>query len=179
MNGLASLPLRTEYRKGRDDIAKDFYMPCMSIADEYDRAVGFFNSAIYALAWPSLKTFVTRQGKMRLICSPVMKADDVAAIESGYSQKQEAHNAEALREDIRYMLSTPYLHKPTVVLATLIALEVIDVRIAFMSARSQHRRLFHDKLGIFHDGFSNTISFKGSMNETWSGLSADGNLGIS
>jgi superfamily II DNA or RNA helicase len=176
MNGLASLPLRTEYRKGRDDIANDFYMPCMSIADEYDRAVGFFNSAIYALAWPSLKAFVTRQGKMRLICSPVMKADDVAAIESGYSQRQEAHNTDVLREDIRYMLSTPYLHKPTVVLATLIALEVIDVRIAFMSATSQHRRLFHDKLGIFRDGFTNTISFKGSMNETWSGLSADGNL---
>jgi superfamily II DNA or RNA helicase len=176
MNGLASLPLRMEYRKGRDDIAKDFYLPCMSIADEYDRAVGFFNSAIYVLAWPSLKTFVSRQGKMRLICSPVMQADDIAAIESGYSQKQEAHNAEALREDIRYMLSTPYLHKPAVVLATLIALEVIDVRIAFMSSGSQHRRLFHDKLGIFHDGFSNTISFKGSMNETWSGLSADGNL---
>src|ERR1039458_444006 len=129
MNGLASLPLRTEYRKGRDDIANDFYMPCMSIADEYDRAVGFFNSAIYVLAWPSLKAFVTRQGKMRLICSPVMKADDVAAIESGYSQRQEAHNADVLREDIHYMLTTPYLHKPTVVLATLIALEVIDVRI--------------------------------------------------
>jgi superfamily II DNA or RNA helicase len=176
MNGLASLPLRTEYRKGRDDIAKDFYLPCMNIADEYDRAVGFFNSAIYVLAWPSLKTFVSRQGKMRLICSPVMQADDIAALESGYSQKQEAHNAEALREDIRYMLSTPYLHKPAVVLATLIALEVIDVRIAFMGSASQHRRLFHDKLGIFHDGFSNTISFKGSMNETWSGLSADGNL---
>ena len=176
MNGLASLPLRTEYRKGRDDIAKDFYMPCMSIADEYDRAVGFFNSAIYVLAWPSLRTFVTRQGKMRLICSPVMQEDDVAAIESGYSQRQEDRNAEALIEDISYMLATPYLHKPTVVLATLIALEVIDVRIAFMSEGSQHRRLFHDKLGIFNDGFSNTISFKGSMNETWSGLSADGNL---
>jgi superfamily II DNA or RNA helicase len=176
MNGLASLPLKTEYRKGRDDIANDFYLPCMSIADEYDRAVGFFNSAIYVLAWPSLKTFVSRQGKMRLICSPVMKADDIAAIERGYSQRQEEHNAQTLREDIRYMLSLPYLHKPAVVLATLIALEVIDVRIAFMGTASEHRRLFHDKMGIFHDGFSNAISFKGSMNETWSGLSADGNL---
>ena len=176
MRGLAALPLKTEYRKGRDDIAKEFYLPCMDVADLYDRAVGFFNSAIYVLAWPSLKTFVGRSGKMRLICSPVMQSDDVAAIESGYSKRAEAENAVALQNDIRYMLSTPYLHKPTVVLATLIALEVIDVRIAFMSSGSQHRRLFHDKLGIFHDGFSNTLSFKGSMNETWSGLSADGNF---
>ena len=58
MRGLAALPLKTEYRKGRDDIAKDFYLPCMNVADLYDRAVGFFNSAIYVLAWPSLKTFV-------------------------------------------------------------------------------------------------------------------------
>lgn len=176
MKGLAALPLKTEYRKGRDDIAKAFYLPCMEIADLYDRAVGFFNSAIYVLAWPSLKSFAGRNGKMRLICSPVMKTDDIAAIESGYSQRAEADNADALREDIRYMLSTPYLHKPTVVLATLIALEIIDVRIAFMSEGSHHRRLFHDKLGIFHDGFANTLSFKGSMNETWSGLAADGNL---
>jgi superfamily II DNA or RNA helicase len=176
MRGLAALPFKGEYRKGRDDIAKDFYLPCMEIADLYDRAVGFFNSAIYVLAWPSLKSFVGRGGRMRLICSPVMKADDIAAIESGYSQRAETSNADALREDIRYALSTPYLNKPTVVLATLIALEVIDVRIAFMSGGSQYRRLFHDKLGIFHDGFAQSLSFKGSMNETWSGLAADGNL---
>src|SRR5262249_50239481 len=62
------------------------------------------------------------------------------------------------------------------VLATLIALDVIDVRIAFMKKTPRHERLFHDKLGLFHDGFGNTVAFKGSMNETWAGLSADGNL---
>ena len=72
MSGLASLPLKTDYRKGRDNIADDFYLPCMRVADLYDRAVGFFNSAIYAIAWPSLRNFVERGGKMRLICSPVL-----------------------------------------------------------------------------------------------------------
>lgn len=64
MSGLADLPLKTDYRKGRDDIAGAFYLPCMSIAARYDRAVGFFNSAIYVIAWPSLKDFVARQGKI-------------------------------------------------------------------------------------------------------------------
>lgn len=45
-----------------------------------------------------------------------------------------------------------------------------------MKKTPRHERLFHDKLGIFHDGFDNTLAFKGSMNETWAGLSADGNL---
>ena len=176
MSGLASLPLKTDYRKGRDDIARDFYLPCMRIAVRYDRAVGFFNSAIYIIAWPSLKDFVARRGKMRLICSPVLPAHDIEAIETGYSKRFEDDNADKLLEDIRYMLSTPYLHKPTTVLATLIAIEVVDVRIAFMKRTSRHEHLFHDKLGLFHDDVGNVVAFKGSMNETWAGLSADGNL---
>jgi superfamily II DNA or RNA helicase len=176
MSGLASLPLKTDYRKGADDIANDFYLPCMRIAERYDRAVGFFNSAIYVIAWPSLKEFVGRHGKMRLICSPVLAAHDIEAIETGYSERFESENGNKLRDDIRYMLATPYLHKPTAVLATLIALDIVDVRIAFMKRTVRHERLFHDKLGLFHDGFGNTLAFKGSMNETWSGLSSDGNL---
>jgi superfamily II DNA or RNA helicase len=176
MSGLASLRLKTDYRKGRDDIAKDFYLPCMNASQGYDRAVGFFNSSIYAIAWPSLKEFVARQGKMRLICSPVLPAQDIEAIETGYSKLFEDENAHRLHDDIRYMLSTPYLHKPAAVLATLISLGIVDVRIAFMKRTARHERLFHDKLGLFSDGFGNTLAFKGSMNETWSGLSADGNL---
>lgn len=176
MSGLASLSLKTDYRKGRDDIAQDFYLPCMRIAERYDRAVGFFNSAIYIIAWPSLKDFVARHGRMRLICSPVLPAPDIEAMETGYSERFEQENGDKLRDDVRYMLATPYLYKPTAVLATLIALEVVDVRIAFMKKTPRHERLFHDKLGIFHDGFGNTLVFKGSMNETWAGLSADGNL---
>ena len=176
MSGLASLPLKTDYRKGRDDIAHDFYLPCMRTAERYDRAVGFFNSAIYVIAWPSLKDFVARNGKMRLICSPVLPSGDIEAIESGYSERFEQENSVKLRDDIRYMLSTPYLYKPAAVLATLIALEVVDIRIAFMKKIPRHERLFHDKLGLFHDRFGNALAFKGSMNETWAGLSADGNL---
>jgi superfamily II DNA or RNA helicase len=176
MSGLADLSLRTEYRKGRDDIAEEFYLPCMSVANRYDRAVGFFNSAIYVIAWPSLRSFVERQGQMRMICSPVLPPQDIEALETGYSQRFDVENAEKLRDEIRYMLSTPYLFKPAIVLASLIALDVVDIRIAFMKRTARHERLFHDKLGLFHDPFENTVAFKGSMNETWSGLSADGNL---
>ena len=161
MSGLASLALKTNYRKGRDDIAQDFYLPCMRAAVYYDRAVGFFNSAIYVIAWPSLKDFVVRKGKMRLICSPVLPPHDIHAIENGYSERFEKDNGEKLRDDIRHMVATPYLYKPTAVLATLVALEVVDVRIAFMRKTPRHERLFHDKLGLFRDDFANTVAFKG------------------
>ena len=68
----------------------------------------------------------------------------------GYDDEHEQceqDNAAKLRDDIRYMLATPYLYKPATVLATLIALDVVDVRIAFMKKTPRHERLFHDKAG--------------------------------
>jgi superfamily II DNA or RNA helicase len=173
---LANLQLKTGYRKGLDDIAVDFYMPCMSQATAYDRAVGFFNSAIYVISWPSLRDFVGRGAKMRLVCSPVLAPNDIEAISEGYGDRLESANGARLQEQIQTMLATPYLNKPTKVLASLIALGVIEVRIAFMRRVPNHERIFHEKLGLFRDERGNTVAFKGSMNETWAGLSADGNL---
>jgi superfamily II DNA or RNA helicase len=148
----------------------------MALATQYDRAVGFFNSTIYTLAWDCLRSFVERGGHMRIICSPVLSEEDIKSIQNGYGLLAERRAGEALRTQVRQMLSDPYLQKPTRVLASLIALDVIDIRIAFMEPLGRGRRLFHDKLGLFKDSFGNIVAFKGSMNETWSGLSNDGNL---
>lgn len=173
---LSDVQLKTGYRKGLDDIATDFYMPCMSQAVAYDRAVGFFNSAIYVISWPTLRDFVARGAKMRLVCSPVLAPNDVEAIGDGYSARLEAANATRLREQIQAMLATPYLNKPTKILASLVAIGVIEFRVAFMQKVPGHERIFHEKLGLFRDDSDNVVVFKGSMNETWAGLSADGNL---
>ena len=65
---LRDLKLATSYHKGINDIAEEFYLPCMQSAIKYDRAVGFFNSTIYTIAWTALKDFVERGGKIRIIC---------------------------------------------------------------------------------------------------------------
>ena len=49
-SSLAGLTLKQAYHKPEDDIAREFYLPCFSLAQWYDRAVGFFGSSIYALA---------------------------------------------------------------------------------------------------------------------------------
>ena len=69
MGTLRELPLKQAYHKPEDDIAHAFYLPCLAAAQIYDRAVGYFSSAIYVLAWPSLREFVASGGKIRLICS--------------------------------------------------------------------------------------------------------------
>lgn len=175
---LTAINLRQSYHKPEDDIAGDFYLPCLAASETYDRAVGFFSSAIYVLAWTSLKEFVHNGGRMRLICSPALTSADTDAMFEGYSQRAEADQSELVVSTFRQMVSSPVSVRPAKVLAALVAMGVIDIKIAWVTdaAGARTKRLFHDKLGIFTDAAGATVVFKGSMNETWSGLSLDGNL---
>lgn len=175
---LSELPLKQAYHKPEDDIAGAFYLPCMGRAQTYDRAVGYFSSAIYALAWPSLRQFVANDGRIRMICSPVLSTDDVSAMSEGYEARAAAAQGSRMAEEFRTLLTTPGLVKPARVLASLVALGVMDLRIAWVGAVAgpHPKRLFHDKVGLFTDSLGNAVAFKGSMNETWPGLALDGNL---
>jgi len=177
-SGLSGLPLKLAYHKGYDDIALDFYVPCMSVATSYDRAVGFFSSSIYSLAWPALVDFVRRDGKIRLICSHVLSSPDVDAIQEGYLSRLQDDHASQLLAELDRALADPARAKPTRVLACLISNATVEMRIAFLTPGVEPRahRIFHDKLGIFKDQEGKTVVFKGSMNESWAGLAADGNL---
>lgn len=178
MPSLAELDLRQSYRKPEDDIAAEFYLPCLARAYRYDRAVGYFSSAIYTLAWASLHAFIDGGGKMRMICSPVVNEADAEALKAGQTARADAELARVLCEELRRSLAAPITAKPTRVLAALVALDLLDFRIAWVGdvTGRQLQRLFHDKTGIFVDREGNAVAFKGSMNETWPGLAADGNL---
>jgi len=178
MSALTHLDLKTLYRKGTDDIAGDFYIPCMSIAVTYDRAVGFFSSTIYSIAWPAIKDFVSRDGRMRVICSPIISNEDAAALEEGYSEKKMMEFSGKVSYLIKDLLEHPDLNKPTKALAAFVSMGALELKVAFISKNSNttYNQIFHDKVGIFRDELNNSVVFKGSMNETWAGLSADGNL---
>ncbi len=175
---LSGLKLKPSYHKGQDDIASAFYLPCMARAIEYDRAVAFFSSTIYVIAWPSLKMFIEGGGKLRIVCSPALSSDDLDAMATGCESKTDPALTQKLRDQFQDMLQSPYLRQPAKVLASLVALGVLDFRIAFVSkvASSRDRRIFHDKVGIFRDTSGNAVVFKGSMNESWMGLASDGNI---
>ena len=153
MQKLKDLRIKTSYHKGRDDIADEFYLPCMNRSVTYDRAVGYFSSSIYVLAWPSLKQFISGNGHIRLLCSPFLAQRDIQALHHGAEAKEEERLIELLRKEIEMLLSSPFLSKPTRVLACLVATGILELRIAFVGQyiTPQQRRLFHDKLGIFSD----------------------------
>ncbi len=175
---LRKLDLKQAYHKPEDDIAREFYLPCLANACQYDRAVGYFSSAVYVLAWSSLRKFVSNKGKIRLICSPCLSEADSNALYEGYSVRAELEQSDLITGEFQRLLSTSGTVKPTRVLAALVALGVVDIQIAWVGSESdgKSRRLFHDKVGIFQDGTGDVVVFKGSMNETWAGLALDGNL---
>lgn len=179
MADLTELSLRTSYHKGQDDIAADFYLPCMDRAAVYDRAVAYFRSAAFIVAWPALPGFVRRGGHIRVLCSQVLSSEDIDALEAGYSARADATLADRFLEEVRSLVEDEVMRDPTRILAALVARGVIDLKIAVLRAtevEAAPTRIFHDKLGIFTDENGHTVVFKGSMNETWAGLAADGNL---
>ena len=178
MSSLRDVMLKLSYHKGEDDIAADFYLPCLRRSHRYDRAVGFFSSSVFVLAWPSLREFAASGGRMRLVCSPALSGGDIDALNVGYSPSGAEQFSTDARGELQRLLASPVLQKPTKVLASLVAGGVIDLRIAWIEPQTagRSRRIFHDKVGIFSDVDEQQVVFKGSMNETWLGLSADGNL---
>ncbi|MDP8218877.1 MAG: DEAD/DEAH box helicase family protein, partial [Candidatus Theseobacter exili] len=133
---------------------------------------------IYVIAWNALKTFVSNGGKIRIVCSPYIKDEDKIALEEGYNARTSEIITDSLKTEIQELFDHSLLNKPSRVLSCLVAINVIDLKVAILKpeASPETKRLFHDKVGIFKDRESNHVGFRGSMNETFKGLSSDGNI---
>ncbi|MFG6097880.1 hypothetical protein SPB21_21620 [Leptothoe sp. ISB3NOV94-8A] len=81
---LQDVAIHEDYRSDRNDLICDFYVPCLSQSVRYDRAVGFFSSTSMAAVARGLATFIRTEGKMRLIASPQLSAEDVEHSQCGY-----------------------------------------------------------------------------------------------
>ncbi len=175
---LNAFDFKPDYNKANDDIAEGFYLPCMENSIIYDRVSGYFGSTIFIIAWTALKQFVANGGKMRLICSPFIIDEDQAALAEGYSARNSEQILDSLKKEINNLFGNEYLNKPARILACLVAIGVIDIKIAVIKpeASPEIKRLFHDKVGVFKDSIGNCVGFRGSMNETFKGLSSDGNI---
>src|SRR6476646_1993722 len=85
---LRDLPLKAVYRSEHDNILKDFYIPVLSVAKRYDRAVGFFSAATLGHAAQGLTAFIKTGQQMRLIVGAFVDDHDVAAINDGYELRK-------------------------------------------------------------------------------------------
>lgn len=169
-NSLAALSLATSYRTGRQDLTSEFYLPCLSRAAAYDRAVGYFRSTLYCLTGVALSDFALRGGRMRLVCSPQLTVEDASAIGNGLDLRDRVDAA--LLAELRQILETPENRPVVQLLSTMIGIGALDLRIAYRPGTSG---IFHDKVGIFRDDEGSAVSFVGSSNETYQAWDRLGN----
>jgi len=167
-----------QYTTDENDIAAEFYAPCMRDAIRYDRITGYFSSAVYLIVWDEIANFAVRGGQMRVICSPSLSLDDASSIEAGYRARTDPELAEALLVDFYRMLNAAHLADPARALAGMVVDGIIDFRIAQVSpsAKASTRSMFHDKTGLFYDDAGDVVGFRGGMNETYLGLAVGGNV---
>src|SRR2546422_10955655 len=83
-NSLRDLKLETRYRSNDHEILHDFYVPCLSRAVAYDRAVGYFTSSSLEVAARGLEVFQAHGGSIRLVASAIVSKADAVAIDLGY-----------------------------------------------------------------------------------------------
>ena len=167
---LPSLSLKLSYRTGRDDLVRDFFIPCLESSVLYRRSAGYFTSAGLALAARGVASLASRRGMMKLVVSPHLEPADVTALQAAASNPADALRAIAARSlaDIEDALIKDRLNA----LAWLAAAGLLEIKLALrLDARGGFARgIFHEKTGIFTDRDGNHVAFAGSSNETAGGL---------
>ena len=169
--GFRGLSLREGYSDSTSVLLDDFFLPVLELSKKYDRASGFFSSAVLTAIESALNGFLDAGGHMRLICSPRLSNEDAEAIIDGLSDI-ESVVSKSLSEDLNFWDESVGSNAPSSLLRQLIARKAIEIKLAIPR---EGGGIFHDKIGLFEDFYDNQIAFTGSVNETLAGWSAYGN----
>lgn len=159
---LTDLSLKREYRSYKNNVVKEFYIPVLTEAILYRRAVGFFTSEALVEISKGISGLIENEGHIQLIVSPILNKEDIEAIEQGYNSREIVEKS-LLRE-----MKDPQDANDKERLAWisyLISISRLDIKVAFTKKPSS-KAMFHEKMGIVSDMYDSHIAFTGSMNET-------------
>jgi superfamily II DNA or RNA helicase len=161
--GLQSIELKKEYRSFIDNIVQDFYTPLLKECVLYKRAVGFFSSSALIELTLGITGLIHNGGRIELIASPKLSAEDIAAIEDGLERKDSVIENCLLREIVN--IEGKFAEERLNLLSNLIASGRMEIKIA-ITEKDNQLGMYHEKLGLLYDADNNIIAFTGSMNES-------------
>jgi superfamily II DNA or RNA helicase len=140
-----------------------FYVPALKASVSYDRGVGYFTSNWLRLAASGLAGLAANGGHARIIASPMLAAEDCAALSQGEHARQDPRLKASLEAAILDLESE--LHTDTLAaLAWMVADGLLEFRIAIPTADLDGD--FHDKFGILKDAEGSAVAFHGSPNDS-------------
>ncbi len=167
---LQDLGIKPEYRSLLDQVARDFFVPLLSQAISYKRAVGFFSSSALVEISKGIAALVKNGGNIQLIASPYLSDDDIKSIREGYELRENVVKRAVLRE----LREAENNHEESRLnlLAYLIAEGYLDIKIALTEDESK-LGMYHEKMGLIEDSENNIVAFSGSMNESHTAFSVN------
>ncbi len=154
--------VRPLYMLPADPLAEEVLIPGFREADTVNCMVGFFSSEVLAALAPGLASYIAgSQNSFRLIVSPVLRAEDQAAIEDGLNSPEEV--ADRILEELT--VTEDLLQRHTLKCLTWLLREGrIEIRIALMKDA-----LFHPKVWLFEKN-GEVVAAHGSSNVTFAGI---------
>ena len=154
--------IRPLYMLPNDSFAEDVLIPSFRNATNVDCMVGFFSSEVLASIAPGLATYiVATKHSLQLIVSPMLSAEDQAAIQSGLTSPQEVADSRLAN----IMITEDRLRRHTLeCLSWLLRQGRLRIKVALMT-----NALFHPKVWLFTTG-DDILAAHGSSNMTNSGL---------
>jgi len=169
--------LRTHYRTGSDDLAGDFFKPCLAHCVAYSRAVGYFSSSALA-TWSHILPAMARDGRgviIRLLASPALSEEDREALRSAATEEDRQNlllraGDRAVLDALKFAQDPDNLPLRLRLLAWMVAAGHLEIRFAYRNDFDQPG-LFHEKIGIFAFPDGHTVAFTGSANESVCGHS--------
>lgn len=154
--------VRPLYILPTDPLAEEVLIPGFRAAAKVDCMVGFFSSEVLASLAPGLATYVTgSENSFRLVVSPLLRAEDQAAIEEGLKSAEEI--ADRILEEL--IFTEDLLQRHTLKCLTWLLREGrIEIKVALMKDA-----LFHPKVWLFENS-GDVVAAHGSGNATHAGI---------
>lgn len=163
--------IKPEYRNLINNVVQDFYIPLLNEAVIYKRAVGFFSSTALVQISKGIAEIAKNRGKIQIVASPYLSADDIEAIQKGYKNRNEIIQEALLRELPEHIDDYVTMERLNL-LANLVADDILDIRIAYTESQDGIG-MYHEKMGVIEDAEGNKVAFSGSMNESATAMVAN------
>ena len=159
--GLREIELQEEYRSDRNDIASEFFFPCLSNCIEYDRCVDFLSIQTLATISMAFDNFVMGKAKLRIVTGHKFRAADLDLFAKLFDEK---HKKSFEGKQIK----NTKIEK----IAKFFDNGQIELKIAIPNSE-QVANSFSERIGIFRDEHDQVVAFTGTSSESFSTQTID------
>lgn len=167
---LRSFYIKPLYNSIRDDPYSEFFVPSFTNSNSYWRYGGFFSSKNLALCAEGIQEFLKSDGVMKLVLVPIFSKEDAKAIQDGILTPEKfindswSRDIDAIKEKFQkdHVRALSWLIAQTPPRLEIKIAILKDVHGNILDKKTiEESGLAYRSIGIFHDEFGNSISFRG------------------